>query len=69
MLGFGRNPREMDYVKVYYTKQNLPDLLQKCDYIISVLPNTFETKGLLNADLLQNCEGRQFYFCFSLNIY
>lgn len=38
---------------------NLPDLLHNCDYIISVLPSTPGTTGLLNEDMLKHCAQKQ----------
>ncbi|XP_064213238.1 glyoxylate/hydroxypyruvate reductase A isoform X2 [Tribolium castaneum] len=43
------------HVSSYHTKETLPSLLKECDYIVSVLPSTRETDGLLDNDVLKNC--------------
>lgn len=62
VFGFGRRekiPENEDYkhYENYCNIDKLPWLLKNCDYIINVLPNTDETNGLLNGDMLKNCEG------------
>lgn len=64
MLGFGRSARpakDSSFLKAYYTKPDLPTLLSNCDYIVNVLPNTAETVGLLNGNILQNAQGKMEY--------
>lgn len=60
VIGYGRNElsnksniKDSPLVK-YSTK--LEDILPKSDFIISVLPSTPETKGLLNNEVLQMCK-------------
>ncbi|KAI4465918.1 2-hydroxyacid dehydrogenase-related [Holotrichia oblita] len=65
IFGFGRKPnldKNKSFVKAYYTKPTLKDFLQNCDYVINVLPNTPETKGLLNGGVLKNCKDRATVF-------
>ncbi|XP_077990740.1 glyoxylate/hydroxypyruvate reductase A-like [Glandiceps talaboti] len=54
-------PREKrsPHVDHYRQIDGLPELLQNCDYVCSVLPSTGETKGLLNGNVLENCKERQ----------
>jgi phosphoglycerate dehydrogenase-like enzyme len=64
VLAFGRRltlPTEGDYCHIskYYTKETLPLMLTECDYIVSVLPQTHETNGLLEKDILKNCTDKQ----------
>ena len=40
------------------TMENLPELLQSCDYVCNVLPSTPHTRGLLSGDILQHCMKR-----------
>ncbi|XP_071171394.1 glyoxylate/hydroxypyruvate reductase A-like [Mytilus edulis] len=40
---------------VYKTTKDLPDILENCDYICSVLPTTPDTKDLLSGDILKHC--------------
>mmetsp|Transcript_28348 Transcript_28348/g.60858 ORF Transcript_28348/g.60858 Transcript_28348/m.60858 type:complete len:350 (-) Transcript_28348:61-1110(-) len=54
-VGYGKTSREPDEVQegidVYTT--NLDQALWEADYIVSVLPSTPETRGLLNGDALR----------------
>lgn len=61
IFGYGRRI-ELDitkhtYLSKYYGQPNLAEFLSNCDYIVNVLPCTLETTGLLNGDVLKNCEG------------
>eukprot|EP00579_Thalassiosira_antarctica_P012523 CAMPEP_0201922058 /NCGR_PEP_ID=MMETSP0903-20130614/10210_1 /ASSEMBLY_ACC=CAM_ASM_000552 /TAXON_ID=420261 /ORGANISM="Thalassiosira antarctica, Strain CCMP982" /LENGTH=346 /DNA_ID=CAMNT_0048459131 /DNA_START=79 /DNA_END=1116 /DNA_ORIENTATION=- len=53
-VGYGKTSRKSDEllegIDEYTT--SLPDALQKADYIVSVLPSTTETRGLLNGTAL-----------------
>ena len=57
-IGYGRTAREtndkLECIDVYTTK--LTDSFQSADYIVSVLPSTPETRGLLNDDALLRAE-------------
>ncbi|KAJ8970291.1 hypothetical protein NQ317_019687 [Molorchus minor] len=60
IFGYGRRT-EIDmsnykHISQYFNKDGLFDLLQKCDYIVNTLPNTADTKGLLNGNVLENCK-------------
>mmetsp|Transcript_50151 Transcript_50151/g.131987 ORF Transcript_50151/g.131987 Transcript_50151/m.131987 type:complete len:168 (-) Transcript_50151:231-734(-) len=37
----------------------LPTFLSQCDYVVSVLPSTPQTRGLLAGDVLSACASRQ----------
>lgn len=39
--------------------EQLPLLLESCDYVCNVLPSTPHTKGLLNGDILEHCSGKK----------
>lgn len=57
VIGYGRSKRNNVLgitLDKYSTK--LEDILPECDYIISVLPSTSETKGLLNNGVLKLCK-------------
>ena len=59
-IGFGKTAREsndkLECIDVYTT--NLTESLQSADYIVSVLPSTPETRGLLNDDALLRTDGK-----------
>ncbi len=62
VIGYGRtewsnqtNRKDIPLAK-YSTK--LEDILPECDYIISVLPSTPQTMGLLNNKVLQMCKDK-----------
>ncbi|XP_044266379.1 glyoxylate/hydroxypyruvate reductase A HPR2-like isoform X2 [Tribolium madens] len=64
ILALGRRPAlpagdDYSHVSRYHTKETLPSLLKECDYIISVLPSTRETNGLLDNDILKNCSDKK----------
>lgn len=40
---------------LYSQLDGLPELLSNCDYICNILPQTAETKGLLDGDILSHC--------------
>ncbi|KAI4465907.1 2-hydroxyacid dehydrogenase-related [Holotrichia oblita] len=47
---------------VFRGKENLPKFLKLCDYIISTLPETGDTKGLLNGQILEVCKDKPTVF-------
>ncbi|XP_014669476.1 PREDICTED: glyoxylate/hydroxypyruvate reductase A-like [Priapulus caudatus] len=51
-----------EYIDEYRTNDGLAEILSACDYICSVLPNTVETRGLLNGTLLKNCMPKKAVF-------
>ncbi|KAF5299962.1 hypothetical protein FQA39_LY11335 [Lamprigera yunnana] len=67
ILGYGSkielNP-SVDYIspESYYTKNTLPEFLKRSDYIINTLPTTNHTTGLLNGNILKNCEEKRTTF-------
>ncbi|KAI4490906.1 hypothetical protein M0802_010580 [Mischocyttarus mexicanus] len=52
----------LNYVDEHRTTNLLPDILKNCDYIINVLPNTKNTTGLLNGNILEHCKDRNTVF-------
>ena len=59
--GYGRTDRgTVDGIDCYTTK--LEEALCGADYIVSVLPSTPETRGLLNGDALRVCCGKPVVF-------
>lgn len=48
IIGFNRGGRKVDGFDEIVTKENLDKLLMKSDFIVSVLPSTPETDGILN---------------------
>ncbi|XP_022903976.2 glyoxylate/hydroxypyruvate reductase A-like [Onthophagus taurus] len=68
VFGFGRKSDPDVAIKPYLneyftnTNTNLVDFLKKCDYVINILPNTVETKGLLSGGVLKNCKDRNAVF-------
>ncbi|CAH1286641.1 unnamed protein product [Diabrotica balteata] len=61
VFGYGRRPtlnlEENPHISKYFSNNMLPQLLRECDYVVNTLPETQESKGLLNGDLLENCKG------------
>ena len=56
--GFGRREQENvpSSVHQYRTKQNLPELLQACDFVCNVLPSTPSTKYFLSGNTFECCK-------------
>lgn len=50
------------YVDKHITTEFLPDLLKSCDYVVNVMPSTNSTRGLLNGDVLKNCDEKKSVF-------
>lgn len=44
------------------TTEELPKFLRACDYVVNILPSTEQTKGLLNGEVLKNCEEKKAVF-------
>ncbi|XP_054153455.1 glyoxylate/hydroxypyruvate reductase A-like [Oppia nitens] len=57
VLAYGRSQRTGLSIDKYSTK--LDDVLPDCDYLISVLPSTPQTTGLLNNDILKLCAAKK----------
>lgn len=66
VYGYGRKDSidlgEFPYVSKYFNSDNLSKILQSCDYIVNILPNTPITKGLLNGGVLENCKNKKSVF-------
>lgn len=52
----------IDYLDEHKTMDSLSQVLRSCDYIINVMPSTDATRGLLNGDVLKNCENKKTVF-------
>jgi len=52
VYGYANSYREQHCIDKVFTKENQDDFLQGLDYIVSVLPNTSETKWIINSELL-----------------
>lgn len=57
VVGFGRSKRPSGLSLDKYST-NLGDILPECDCVISVLPSTTKSKGLLNNGVLQLCSAK-----------
>lgn len=53
-IGFNRSGRKADQFDGTYTIDHLKDQIGEIDYLISVLPKTDETDGLLNQQVFRN---------------
>ncbi|KAK3602936.1 hypothetical protein CHS0354_039355 [Potamilus streckersoni] len=49
-------------VDIYKSEEELPELLQSCDYICNVLPSTKDTQNLLSGDTLSRCQEKRGIF-------
>ncbi|CAG9859348.1 unnamed protein product [Phyllotreta striolata] len=62
VIGYGRrsnfDSEKNNFVSMYFSGNDLRDMLRKCDYVINLLPNTKVTTGFLNGDVLANCAER-----------
>lgn len=52
---------EFHFVDEYFQSTELSAFLGKCDYIVNTLPNTAETRGLLNHPKLEACRGNYYH--------
>ncbi|MDH2433367.1 glyoxylate/hydroxypyruvate reductase A [Pokkaliibacter sp. MBI-7] len=50
--GWSRTPKHLEGITTCHGMAALPNLLQHTDVLVSILPSTPETRGLLNADTL-----------------
>ncbi|XP_028136494.1 glyoxylate/hydroxypyruvate reductase A isoform X1 [Diabrotica virgifera virgifera] len=66
VFGYGRRPHlnleDNPHISKYFSNQMLPQLLRECDYVVNTLPETQESKWLLNGDILENCKDKQAVF-------
>jgi glyoxylate/hydroxypyruvate reductase len=51
LLGWNRSPRDIEGVACYAGAETLPKFLAQADILVSLLPLTGDTRGILNADL------------------
>lgn len=52
VCGYTQKSETSEHVDMYFHGSNLPKFASRLDYLVSVLPNTAETKKIVNADLL-----------------
>ncbi|MBE8595159.1 2-hydroxyacid dehydrogenase [Xenorhabdus sp. BG5] len=50
---WSRTPKHIDHVENFYGKTQLNDFLSECKVLINILPDTPETRGLLNLSLFR----------------
>jgi glyoxylate/hydroxypyruvate reductase A len=50
LLGWSRSRKSVPGVKSFAGKDELPQFLSQCDYVVCVLPLTDDTRGIMNAD-------------------
>ncbi|WP_237387016.1 glyoxylate/hydroxypyruvate reductase GhrA [Xenorhabdus sp. Sc-CR9] len=48
---WSRTPKQIDNVESFYGKEQLGDFLSECKVLINILPDTTETRGILNLSL------------------
>lgn len=48
--------------KYYFSLQQLPKMLESCDYVCNTLPKTTKTNGVLMGSMLKNCKEKQSIF-------
>lgn len=51
-IGFNRSGQKVEAFDEMVTMNNIRDLLQKSDFIVSVLPSTPETDGMINKEVI-----------------
>lgn len=52
VIGWSRSPKTVPGVESFHGKDGLKPFLSKCAHVASLLPNTAETRGILNRDTL-----------------
>lgn len=52
VLGWSRSPKALENIDSRHGDEALRPLLGECDYVISILPSTPQTRGLFNGDTL-----------------
>ncbi|MBT4890082.1 MAG: glyoxylate/hydroxypyruvate reductase A [Rhodospirillales bacterium] len=53
-IGWSRTEKNIPGVKSYTGEQGLKDVLSQSDYVISILPSTEKTRGLMNIETFKN---------------
>ena len=57
--GLTRTRQDTPFVDHCHQLDELPCLLESCDYVCNTLPSTPHTKGMLNGDMLKHCAARK----------
>lgn len=52
-IGFNRSGKQVDEFDKIVTLENINELLNESDFVVSVLPSTSETDGLLNKEVFE----------------
>ena len=58
VTGYSKSAKDADYLRangISVFTTNLIEAISDADYVISILPDTPSTRGLLNCDILSNC--------------
>ncbi len=53
VLGMNQDGRPVEYFQEMYTYKELKETIKEADFVISVLPSTEQTKGLLNYEIFK----------------
>lgn len=66
VIGVTRTPpspdRSCPAISQYRTNSELPEVLSLSDYVVSILPSTPETRGLLSGDMFSHCKTKKSVF-------
>ncbi|EJO5348165.1 phosphoglycerate dehydrogenase [Clostridium botulinum] len=54
ILGVNTKGRDVEYFNKCYSKDNIKEMISKCDVVVVSLPYTKETENLVNEDLLNS---------------
>ncbi|XP_046547029.1 glyoxylate/hydroxypyruvate reductase A-like [Haliotis rubra] len=57
-----KEDKKSPYVDEYRTESSLHEILSECDYIVSILPSTEQTRGLLSGDAFSYCKNKKTTF-------
>ncbi|TVM04888.1 MAG: glyoxylate/hydroxypyruvate reductase A [Halomonas sp.] len=52
VLGWSRSPKQIDGVSCYHGEEGLADVLRQAQTLVTLLPDTAATRGLINAERL-----------------
>ena len=54
VVGYTESSEVSTYIDEYYHGSDLPKMMAGLDFLVCVLPNTFQTRGLIDLQLMQN---------------